>query len=228
MGIGAALIGGAVLSAGAGIYGANKAASAQTKAANSANQLQMDMFNKTQENLSPFIGFGQNAGNRLNGMMDEFLKPFNPTMEDLEKTPGYQFTLDQGEKATQNANSAKGWGLSGAGQKGLIDYASGLASNTYQQQFNNFWTNKLNAFNMLQGQEQLGANAAASQGGISAQVGANIGNNIVGAGNAQAGAAIGTANAIGSIPNMLLQYQMLNKMFPSGGAASGGSPSGNW
>ena len=34
--------------------------------------------------------------------------PFAPTMAQLASTPGYQFTLDQGLKATQNAYAAQG------------------------------------------------------------------------------------------------------------------------
>lgn len=62
---------------------------------------------------------------------------FQPTQQQLEQTPGYQFTLQQGLKAVNNSNSAVGWGLSGAGQKGIAQYATGLADQTYQQQFNN-------------------------------------------------------------------------------------------
>lgn len=66
--------------------------------------------------------------------------PFQPTMAQLEQTPGYQFTLQQGELATQNQFGSQGLGLSGAAMKGGAQYAAGLASTTYQQQFNNYQT----------------------------------------------------------------------------------------
>jgi hypothetical protein len=73
--------------------------------------------------------------------------PFNPTMKDLQNTPGYQWALDQGLKSTQNSYAARGLGSSGAAMKGAAEYAQGLASNTYQQQFQNYWANQNNMFN---------------------------------------------------------------------------------
>jgi hypothetical protein len=62
--------------------------------------------------------------------------PGQMTQQQLEATPGYQFTLDQGLKATQSAMAARGLGVSGAALKGAAAYATGLADKTYQDQFN--------------------------------------------------------------------------------------------
>jgi hypothetical protein len=62
---------------------------------------------------------------------------WNPTMEGLAQTPGYQFTLDQGLRATQSSAAARGLGMSGAAMRGAADYAGGLASKTYDQQLKN-------------------------------------------------------------------------------------------
>lgn len=59
------------------------------------------------------------------------------TQAQLEATPGYQFNLSQGLKATQSAAAAKGLGVSGAALKGAATYATGLADSTYQNQFAN-------------------------------------------------------------------------------------------
>ncbi len=71
----------------------------------------------------------------------------------LEATPGYQFTLGQGLKATQNSYAAKGLGSSGAAMRGAADYATGLSGATYEQRlqdylnnYNNQFTNNLNAY----------------------------------------------------------------------------------
>ena len=58
----------------------------------------------------------------------------------LEQTPGYQFALSQGLQATQNSAAARGLGVSGAALKGAATFATGLADNTYQQQFNQLQT----------------------------------------------------------------------------------------
>lgn len=218
MGLTAAIVGGgSLLGAGASIYGAQTGAAAQKSAVGSANALQQSMFNTTQNNLAPYIQGGNTAGNQLFSMLSDtssngLLTPFNPTQAQLAQTPGYQFTLQQGTNAVNNANSAKGWGDSGPGAKGLADYVTGLASNTYQQQFTNYWTQKQNQFGDLFQPYQIGANAAQGQGNISANVGNQIGQNTIGAGNAGAAAAIGTGNAISSAPfNALTEYRMLDQ-----------------
>ena len=62
---------------------------------------------------------------------------WNPTQAGLEQTPGYQFTLSQGLKSTQNAAAARGLGVSGAALKGADTFATGLANQTYNQQYQN-------------------------------------------------------------------------------------------
>ena len=54
----------------------------------------------------------------------------------MRQTPGYQFTLAQGLKATQSAAAARGLGVSGSALKGAGTYATGLADKTYLDQFN--------------------------------------------------------------------------------------------
>jgi hypothetical protein len=75
---------------------------------------------------------------------------WDPTMAGLAQTPGYQFTLHQGLQATQNAAAARGLGVSGAALKGADTFATGLASQTYNQQLNNaesIYGNQLSGFN---------------------------------------------------------------------------------
>lgn len=243
MGISAAVAGaGALLGAGASAYGASQASNAQQKAAKLASQTQLSMFNQTQKNLSPFMQFGADAAGQLGGKLAGLTTPFNPTMEQLAATPGYQFTLQQGMNAVNNSNSALGWGDSGPGAKGIADYAAGLASQTYQQQYNNYWNQNKSIYDMLMGPTQLGENAAAQQGSFATALGGQLGSNIIGAGNAQAAGDIGMANAAGSIPtNMLMMYSMLGGNGSSGnmnplysgnygssGAYSGNTPGPNW
>lgn len=57
--------------------------------------------------------------------------------QDLQNTPGYQFTLQQGLKSLGNSYAARGLGISGAGLKGAAQYTTGLADNTYNQQLQN-------------------------------------------------------------------------------------------
>ena len=205
MGIGGAIGGLGSLAGGIMGSGAQSSASqAQAQAAMQSAMMQYAMFQQTQQNLKPFIQGGADAFAELRARSPGLTQAFNPTMEQLSQTPGYQFTLDQGLKAAQNNAAAKGLSSSGPAMKAAIDYAGGLASTTYQQNFDNYWKNNQNIYNMLQGQSALGSNAATGQGTIAAQMGNNIGNALQNAGTAQAAGIIGSTNALtGGINNAI-------------------------
>lgn len=158
------------------IFGANKAADAAKDAAKRATQAQMMMFDKAMAQLAPYIDFGKQGMAAFQAALPGLSKPFAPTMEELSKTPGYQFALDQGLKSTQNSYAAKGLGVSGAAMKGAADYAEGLAGQTYQNAFQNDLATKSQIYNMLYNPVQLGANAAAGAAGQSMQTGTNLAN----------------------------------------------------
>lgn len=61
MPVGAAIAGSAALSAGVGVYSANKAANAQKNAANQATATQMQMYNTTRDDLAPYRAMGTAA-----------------------------------------------------------------------------------------------------------------------------------------------------------------------
>lgn len=158
------------------IFGAGKAADAAKDSAKDARKFQMMMFDKSMAMLQPYIDFGKEGMARFTGALDDLTKPFNPTMEELSNTPGYQFALQQGLKSTQNKYAAGGLGVSGAAMKGAAEYAEGLAGQTYQQAFQNDLASKSQRYNMLYNPVQLGANAAAGAAGQSMQVGTNLAN----------------------------------------------------
>lgn len=144
-----------VANAAGNLIGGNKAAGGAGK----SQYLQALEMNQNIANTAPFIGAGQYAANALqsglqsgqygtpmdlSGMPTAAQAPqapgpfvWNPTMEGLAATPGYQFTLDQGLKAVQSSAAARGLGMSGAAMRGAADYASGKASETYNQQLTN-------------------------------------------------------------------------------------------
>lgn len=204
---------------------ASKAAGQQSDAAKYAADLQWEQFQKIQDNLRPYmeIGTGQIpnllgilTGNGLNTQFD-----FRPTQEQLEQTPGYQFTLRQGLKGIDNTSSAKGWGMSGAQARAIADYTTGLADQTYQQQYQNalqnFTTNYGivgDQYNRLANLLALGQNAAAGVGNAGLQTASNVGNLLTSGANAQAAGTIGSANAMNQGINSIAQgaslYALLN------------------
>jgi hypothetical protein len=133
----------------------------------------------------------------------------NPQEAALEAIPGYQFARDQGVQQISRALGSTG--QTGAQAKGIARFVTGLADQTYGEQYNR----------MLQG-AQLGENAAAQTGNIGANYAGNISNTIVGAGTANAAGTVGAANAasagLSSIPSALI----LNKILGSNGSGGTG------
>lgn len=229
---------------------AGSAASTQAAAARDAAAMQQGQYTQTRNDLLPYnqnalsllptlssqyartgAGLSTAYGDAQNAIPQGFVGPQGQAA--LEATPGYQFNLSQGLKAVQNANAAKGLGVSGSALKSAAAFATGLADNTYQNQFNNQQTQFTdhnqqfsNAYNMynsiynqLYGPTTLGENAAAQSGTIGQAGATQAGNNIAGAGQALAAGDLraGTAygNALQSAGNSGLTYLALNNALKS-------------
>jgi hypothetical protein len=165
----------------------------QSNATNKATDVQKQMFDTTQRNLAPYLATGADAANKLTAALPSLTAPITMDEATLEATPGYQFNLTQGLKSVQNSAAARGLGTSGAALKGAANYATGLADSTYQQQFANANTNKLNAYNFLTGAANLGSNAAGTSANAATTTGANIGGNTIAGGTALAAGTVGAA-----------------------------------
>jgi len=221
------------------------------------------MYNITRSDLQPFVGTGVNAlsdayslaklGPTAGGRnyLDEAYAniPMRMTQAELEQTPGYQFTREQGLKAVQGAAAARGLGVSGASLKGAATYATGLADNTYKTQFDvaqkrfedylNLNTgqqgNVTNQFNRLGTIATLGANAAAQTGTQGTALANQSGKYLESAGLAQAAGTTGIGNALTGAANNYLGYNMYNQLMDktgTGGYAkpnvSGGTGTATW
>lgn len=196
-----AVIGAGAVSAASTAYSANKAAKAQTEAANKAADISMDMYRQTRSDLEPFRQIGIQATDSMSNRLVDLTSPIIMDQATLEKTPGYQFNLTQGLKSVQNSAAARGLGSSGAALKGATAFATGLADNTYQNQFNNAVTNQTNAYNRLKGLIDTGTDAAAKTGTAGQAAAGTASQAAVGAGNAQANAYNATGNAISGALN---------------------------
>lgn len=232
----AAGVAAAAVTAAATSYSASQASDAQSDSANRAMNIQQDQFAQTQKNLQPYMGLGNQATNSLsnltgaggsNPLQSELLRaptlPQPMTEAQLKQTPGYQFNLSQGLESVQNSAAARGLANSGAALKGAAGYATGLADSTYQNQFNNQQqlyqdtvTNQTNQFNRLLSLSGQGESAAAGLGTIGQQTAANIGGDVVGAGNAQAAGSIAQGNAVSGAGNNIAGTYMLSKFLNDG------------
>lgn len=221
-----AVIGSAVVGAGATIYGANKAAAAQTTAAEKAADTSLGMYNTTREDLAPFRQIGGTASGQMTNQLGDLTAPIVMDQKTLESTPGYQFNRTQGLKAAQNSAAARGLGVSGAAFKGAETFATGLADSTFQNQFNNANINKTNAYNRLKGLIDVGESASAHTGIIGNAAATTAANAEIGAGNAQAAGANATGSAISSAANGIGGYTAYKGLYgnsSNNGFLSGGS-----
>jgi len=236
--IAVAVLGTGAIGAGAMIYGANTAANAQTQAANAAIQNQQQMYATNQTILNPFIQGGASQipaqQQLLSGQtgplaaLTALTTPGPNQNAVLQQTPGYQFSLDQGLRASNNQLAARGLGGSGgAVAKGAANYAEGLAGTTWQsvvQALQNQYTSQTGAGQAL-------INSGEGAGGALAGVGTNTANSITGsitgAGNANAAAANATggavSNAASSLPSSLLLSQLLQNSNGGGLFGNGGN-----
>ena len=209
--------GGSLLGGLGGFFGGNQQASAARQAGNQSALWQLlgiqnaqGMYNQAASTLSPYT----QAGGKSLGMLMQYLQgtgaqqagigggganllsTFQPTMEQLEKTPGYQWAKQQTLGAMTNAGAAKGLGASGNLLQGLGSAATGLASQTYQQQLQNYMAQNLQAFNMLMGPSQIGANAANTLASGGMQLGQGMMGAFGGVGNTLGAATMGAGNAL--------------------------------
>lgn len=207
-----------VASAGVNYMAAGKAAKAETDAANKASETQLEMYNKTRGDLTPYNKTGQAATYTLAGLYglpgaDGQVHP--PDYTPFQTSPDYQFAKSEGIKALDSSAAARGNLLSGGMFKELEDYGSGLASQNYG-----------NYVQRLMGLAQLGENAGAQTGSFGANAATGIANTQLRAGEAQASGIVGQANAAtGGINNALTAYNQY-RGYNGGGAYLGSQPIG--
>lgn len=179
-----------------------KAAEAQAESADEGIQEQRRQFDKMVELISPYskAGKGSLAAQQnllgLNGRQAQ-----QAAISNIEQSPYFQATAQQGESAILQNASATG-GLRGGNVQGaLAQFRPQLLNQLVQQQYQN-----------LGGITQLGQASATGQASAGMQSANSIGNLLAQQGQAQAGGIIGAQNA---------QNQFLGNLVGLGGAAIG-------
>lgn len=223
-------IGGGLISAG----GAKSAANAQVKASQDAQAAQERMYQQQVALQEPFRQAGITSQNKLLEYMGlggdttsadygKYAKDFS--MADYQQDPGYQFRLDEGMKALQRSQAARGMLSSGSTLKGIENYAQGEASKEYQNAFNRYQVNRSNQLNPLQSLMGSGQSATNTLTGAAAQAGQNEASNIYNAGQARASGYMGAANALGGALSGLGNNLAMYGIFGGGslGGAAGGA-----
>lgn len=208
----------AAVTAGSSLLGAsssNKAAKAQTSAANQATALEQGRYDQMRSDLSPYRGMGARAGGLYESMLmgtpiDQTsaagYMPTGGALADIAggaspsaaytQTPGYDFRLAEGQKAIERSAAARGGALSGSTLKELNKYSQDYASSEYDKYLNR-----------LAGLTGVGQQSAAQTGTTGMSSAGLASQNIMAGGAATASGYTGVANAVGQGVGQLAQYQ---------------------
>lgn len=209
IGIGAAILGGSVVAAGAGLASAGVAANAATSAANKNDALEKSIYDQNTANLNPFLTTGTSANTaQANFLGLNGAQPQSQAYNNYLNSTGYNFTVNQGINAITGNQAASGLLKSGSTLKALDTYGEGEAQT--------FGNNYLNQLSGLSGQGVAAGGAIAGVGeNYAGQVSANNNSAATNVGNA----AIAGANTTnGLISNGLGAY------FLQSGLSSYGAP----
>jgi hypothetical protein len=160
---------GALLGGGISAIGSVTAASEQAAAQQNALNFQQGVYSQSQSELAPYYSAGTSALSSLVGGVGTANAPGNLTqtpqafgaatgtpvgsapqyslpdftLQQFQQSPGYQFQLQQGVNAIQNAAGPKTGVLSGNTLQALQTYGTGLAN----QDWYNWLTNQQNNYN---------------------------------------------------------------------------------
>ena len=172
-----AITGGALaVGAGMGVqsYFSNKSASAARKAQAAAAEQARLARGRALDYQRPYELSGRSGLNSLTGLLtgQQFDTQGNQTnlSQDqrsalFQKSPGYQFRLDQAQLALQGSQAARGGLLSGGAMKEMDAYTQGIASDEYG-----------NYINQLSGLAGMGQNAASNMSAAELGTGVQLAN----------------------------------------------------
>ena len=132
---------------------------------------------------------------------------------------GLQFGLDEGRKGLERMAAARGRLNSGETLKALTKFGTDYTGTKAAESYNRFYADQDRIFNRLSGVSGTGQTASTNTASLGAQTAATVGGLMSALGNARGAAAIGGANAyggaLGNIGNYLGQQATLDKILAS-------------
>jgi hypothetical protein len=183
---------------GSALKAGSKKAARLADAANQKAQAVTDQQYEAQKNyLNPYAQVGNAALSRQSDLLGlsgntgaAGYGTYGPgsqfNMTQLEQDPGYQFRLEQGQKALDNSVAARGMNLSGQQLKGTAAYNQGAAS----QEYGNAYQRYMDRYKTLGDTVSGGYTANNQLANYAGQYGANKSNLYTGGGQDQANAAM--------------------------------------
>lgn len=176
--------------------GAHFASQQQQAQVQNAQNLMGDVYGQTSALQQPWMQGGQQSlAQLLQGLQSgSFQANVNP--QNLVNDPGYQFQLQEAQKALERSAAARGSLNSGGFMKELSQYNQGIAAQQYQNAWNRSFQQGQANYGNLAGIAGMGLNAAQNVG----QLGQGYANSMAGLygamGNAQAAGTMGVASGI--------------------------------
>lgn len=186
----------------------SRAMERQAAAMEEANKFQRQAYEEGKERLNPYATAGNQSFSDLVNMTNNYQNfsdaegPFKGhsgvfTMADFKQDPGYQFRMQEGQKAIDRSAAARGMNQSGATLKAMARFGQNLGSSEYNNAYNRFnqdYSNSYNRFNSDQDRKfnrvgniaNMGLSANQSMNGLSTNFGNSMANNAMALGNAQA------------------------------------------
>lgn len=208
-----AIVGSAVIGAGASLAGS----AMQADAAGSAGDAQLRQYYQTRADLAPYRELGTTALGELGALYGVgrkgLLTPeeINAARDRFQASPGYQFAYNEGLNALDKSASARGRLQGGGYGRELVRYGQGMAN----QEFGNY----ANRLAQLAG---IGQTSTTATGQFGQTATTNAGNAMVDAATARASGYTGAANAFGGAVGNYVMYDYLNRKPPAQVSYGGG------
>lgn len=188
MGVASAIVGGSLVSGLLGKKSADKSAQAQSQAVDrssaaqlqaqrEANQLQMDMFNKSLALNEPFRAAGASGLQGLQQAANQQASPFSFDYQGYFNSPEYAALSQQAQQQTLAGQSATGGLRSGGSQVALSAIAPQLAQQARGNAMNEYSLNQaaqMDRYNRLMGLVGVGQGSAQQSASQAGQVGSNL------------------------------------------------------
>ncbi|NOD65740.1 hypothetical protein [Ruegeria sp. HKCCD6109] len=175
-----------------GAAGARSAGKSQENAALAQAEVARETRDIMRRDLAPYRQVGTPAVNALSfeaGLTD--IAPDGYQAFEFEKTPGYDFRLNEGLRAVESGVAARQGLNSGAAMKALTRYGQDYGANAFNSE-------RAFHFGQLNNLANIGQSAAAGSANAAATAGQMQTNALGNLGNAQAATSIGVGNALAS------------------------------
>lgn len=200
MGVAAAIVGGAVIGAGA-TYASSKSQSKSAKRGIAAEQqmseqnlaFQREMADQQRADFEPWRDAGQRALTSIEQGLES--GAFEVGNINLEDDPGYRIRMQEGIEARDASAASRGRLLSGAQNKAITQFGQEQGSKEYANAYARELQQKQQKYNILSNLSQGGQASAAGQAQASGQLASTGGNIMANTGRAQNVAAQNVGNA---------------------------------